>query len=101
MGVVFRKMKIRGLHDQVVVLLAAMRCEIPDGCSANLTLPNYGRVARHSGAVQRSDPMYALPAKAATFRRARRFLPALAAIRIPARAYSQRSPPGCPGQHLG
>src|ERR1700722_20722598 len=71
MGVVFRKMKIRGLHDQVVVLLAAMRCEIPDGCSANLTLPNYGRVARHSGAVQRSDPMYALPAKAAIFRRAR------------------------------
>jgi hypothetical protein len=33
-----------------------------------------------SGAVQRSDPMYALPAKAAIFRSARRFLPALAAI---------------------
>jgi len=44
-------------------------------------LPVIGKVrfARHSGAVQRSDPVYALPAKAAIFRSARRFLPALAA----------------------
>src|SRR5260370_31328431 len=56
-----------------------------------LELGDYIRLARHSGAIRRSDAMYALDAKAAIFRRAWRLLPALAAILIPARVLSKKS----------
>jgi len=59
--------------------------------SATLPSPDYGRVARHSGVIRRSDAMYALEAKAAIFRRAWRLLPALAAILIPASVLSKKS----------
>jgi hypothetical protein len=50
-------------------------------CSGGMTSPWWSH---------RSDPMNALPAKAATFRNACRFLPLLAAIRIPASVLSAR-----------
>src|SRR6267143_2534235 len=49
------------------------------------------RVAGQSGVIRRSDARYALDAKAAIFRRARRLLPALAAILIPASVLSKKS----------
>jgi hypothetical protein len=45
----------------------------------------------HSKPVQRSSPRYALPAKIAILRSARRLLPALAAILIPASVLSKKS----------
>src|ERR1700747_703465 len=49
------------------------------------------RVPRHSGVIRPPDVTYALDAKAAMFRRARRLLPALAAILIPASVLSKKS----------
>src|SRR6266403_2344724 len=66
-----------------MVLQASRYCQ--------LELGDYIRLARHSGAIRRSDAMYALDAKAAIFRRARRLLPALAAILIPASVLSKKS----------
>jgi len=63
----------RKVKFQVVVVL-----------SATLTFLDYGRVARHSGAIRPSDPVYSLAAKGSIFRSAWRRLPALAAILIPA-----------------
>jgi len=47
--------------------------------------------ARHFGMIRRSDPMYALVAKAEILRSACRLLPALAAILIPASVLSKKS----------
>ena len=60
--------------------LKSKRCAVPEMQPTSLIPSHY-----------RSDSLYALPAKTAIFRRARRLLPALAAILIPASVPSKKS----------